>query len=74
MYMYIDLHGKISGASKNVIFFAIFSKYGCFDKTIHRAFIHFYKTLFKYKQQPLDKVFIFTTYQNYTLDLSIKDG
>ena len=37
------------------------------DKMIHKAFLSLKVLEFTYKQIPLENIFIFTIYQNYTL-------
>ena len=67
--MYINLWWNFRGHPKFFFFFNFLKIWMVSDKTIHRAFgIH--KTLVFIKQNPLEKIFIFTIYQNYTLALN----
>ena len=53
---------KFSGASWTCEFYAIFSKYGWF---LTKRFKGLLELIQLYKQISLEKIFIFTIYQNY---------
>ena len=62
------VHGRIFGGIPKMLVLGNFlRKWMVSDKKIHRASIELIQL---YKQNPLEKLFIFTIYQNYTLALS----
>ena len=58
----------IFGGIPKMLVFAIFSKYWWFQTKQFTRLLEFIKL---YKQNPLEKIFIFTLYQNYTLALML---
>ena len=65
--MYISLWENSRGHPDNVSFMQFFTKIDGFEQKDSQGFENSYNS---YKQYPLEKVFIFTIYQNYTLALS----
>ena len=66
--MYISLWENSRGHPDNISFMQFSTKIDGFEQKIHRALrTHVYNS---YEQYPLEKFFIFTIYQNYTLALS----
>ena len=64
-----NCYGRIfGGIPKMLILCNFLRKFMASDEKIHRAF-RTHTTVFILKQNPLDKFFIFTIYQNYTLAL-----
>ena len=59
---------NFSRASQKFSFYAIFSKYWWFQT---KRFAGLLEIVQLYKQNPLEKFFIFTIYQNYTLALTV---
>ena len=58
------------GASRKFLFHAIFSENLWFQT---KRFTGLLELVQLYKQYPLEKLFIFTIYQNYTLALKVVD-
>ena len=54
-----------------LVFFAIFSEYWWFQTKLFTGLLEFIINSIDIKQNPLQKIFIFTIYQNYTLALTL---
>ena len=67
MYMHCNSMVEVSGASQKCKFYAIFSENGWFQTKRFTGLIELTQL---YKQNPLEKFFIFTIDQNYTLALT----
>ena len=65
--MYISLWENSRGHPDNISFMHISTKIDGFEQKDSQGFEHSYNS---YEQYPLEKFFIFTIYQNYTLALS----
>ena len=67
-YMYVHISmGELSGASQIILVLLQFStKIDGFEQNDSQGFENSYNS---YEQYPLEKFFIFTIYQNYTLAL-----
>ena len=65
-YVHISM-GEFSGASDNISFMQFSTKIDGFEQKDSQGFENSYNS---YEQYPLEKFFIFTIYQNYTLALS----
>ena len=62
---YVHLYGRILGGHPDNVSFMQFSrKIDGFEQKDSQGFEHSYNS---YEQYPLEKFFIFTIYQNYTL-------
>ena len=66
MYMYISLWENSRGHPDNVSFMQFSTKIDGFEQKDSQGFENSYNS---YEQYPLEKFFIFTIYQNYTLAL-----
>ena len=66
--MYISLWENSRGHPDNVSFMQFSTKIDGFEQKYSQGFENSYNS---YEQYPLEKFFIFTIYQNYTLALSI---
>ena len=64
-YVHIPM-GEFSGASRYVSFMQFSTKIDGFEQKDSQGFENSYNS---YEQSPLEKFFIFTIYQNYTLAL-----
>ena len=64
--MYISLWENSRGHPDNVSFMQFSTKIDCFEQKDSQGFENSYNS---YEQYPLEKFFIFTIYQNYTLAL-----
>ena len=64
--MYISLWENYRGHPNNIIFMQFSTKIDGFEQKDSQGFENSYNS---YEQYPLDKFFIFTIYQNYTLAL-----
>ena len=67
-YVHISM-GEFSGASDNVSVMQFSTKIDGFEQKDSQGFENSYNS---YEQYPLEKFFIFTIYQNYTLALRRK--
>ena len=65
-YVHISM-GELSGASDNIILMQFSTKIYGFEQKDSQGFENSYNS---YEQYPLEKFFIFTIYQNYTLALN----
>ena len=65
--MYISLWENYRGHPDNIIFMQFSTKIDGFEQKDSQGFENSYNS---YEQYPLEKFFIFTIYQNYTLALS----
>ena len=65
--MYISLWENYRGHPDNIIFMQFSTKIDGFKQKNSQGFENSYKS---YEQYPLEKFFIFTIYQNYTLALT----
>ena len=68
--MYISLWENSWGHPDNISFMPFSTKIDGFEQKDSQGFENSYNS---YEQYPLEKFFIFTIYQNYTLALSIKE-
>ena len=66
--MYISLWENYRGHPDNIIFMQFSTKIDGFEQKDSQGFENSYNS---YEQYPLEKFFIFTIYQNYTLALTI---
>ena len=66
--MYISLWENSRGHPDNVSFMQFSTKIDGFEQKDSQGFENSYKS---YEQYPIEKIFIFTIYQNYTLALRI---
>ena len=64
-YVHISM-GEFSGHPDNVSFMQFSTKFDGFEQKDSQGFENSYNS---YEQYPLEKFFIFTIYQNYTLAL-----
>ena len=67
--MYISLWENYRGHPDNISFMQFSTKIDGFEQKDSQGFENSYNS---YEQYPLEKFFIFTIYQNYTLALTIK--
>ena len=67
--MYISLWENYQGHPDNISFMQFSTKIDGFEQKDSQGFENSYNS---YEQYPLEKFFIFTIYQNYTLALTIK--
>ena len=65
--MYISLWENYRGHPDNIIFMQFSTKIDGFEQKDSQGFENSYNS---YEQYPLEKFFIFTIYQNYTLALT----
>ena len=68
--MYISLWENYRGHPDNISFMQFSTKIDGFEQKDSQGFENSYNS---YEQYPLEKFFIFTIYQNYTLALSFQD-
>ena len=68
--MYISLWENSRGHPDNISFMQFSTKIDGFEQKDSQGFENSYNS---YEQYPLEKFFIFTIYQNYTLALSLQD-
>ena len=66
--MYISLWENYRGHPDNIIFIQFSTKIDGFEQKDSQGFENSYNS---YEQYPLEKFFIFTIYQNYTLALKL---
>ena len=69
--MYISLWENYRGHPDNIIFMQFSTKIDGFEQKDSQGFENSYNS---YEQYPLEKFFIFTIYQNYTLALKPQDS
>ena len=69
--MYISLWENYRGHPDNIIFLQFSTKIDGFEQKDSQGFENSYNS---YEQYPLEKFFIFTIYQNYTLALKHSDS
>ena len=69
--MYISLWENSRGHPDNVSFMQFSTKIDGFEQKDSQGFENSYNS---YEQYPLEKFFIFTIYQNYTLALSLRNA
>ena len=69
-YVHISM-GEFSGHPDNVSFMQFSTKIDGFEQKDSQGFENSYNS---YEQYPLEKFFIFTIYQNYTLALTSVNG